>query len=458
MFNNVNGQSRLNDAAPVSATQQIKANVHKRLLETMDLIEARRMPVEQLHAECSRRVDMLLNEQRTPLSAPEKQLLIREVMDEIFGLGPVQEFLRDPAVSDVLVNGPREIYIERHGRLELTPAIFRDEAQLLTVIQRIAASVGRRIDDSSPMLDARLADGSRVNAIIAPLALGGATLSIRRFGTVPIKAEKLIELESFTPEMAMFLEGCVRSKLNILISGGTGTGKTTMLNVLSRWIPDGERIVTIEDAAELQLQRRHVIRLETRPPSVEGKGEVTQRDLLRNTLRMRPDRIIIGEVRGAEALDMLQAMNTGHDGSMTTVHANGPRDALRRVENMVSMAGLNYPVATIRQQTASAINVIIQVGRLTGGARKVVSITEVTGTEGDAICLQDVFKFRQTGVDKNGNARGHFEACGVRPQLTDVLRDRGVELPDDLFRHRVLSFPKASAMAGAGNGNGAAHV
>jgi pilus assembly protein CpaF len=437
--------SRLNDLAPSSASQQLKANVHKRLLETMDLMEARRMPVEQLYAECSRRVDMLLNEQRTPLSAPEKQLLLREVMDEIFGLGPIQEFLRDPGVSDVLVNGPREIYIEKNGRLELTTATFRDETQLMTVIQRIASSCGRRIDDSMPMLDARLEDGSRVNAIISPLTLNGATLSIRRFGTIPISVDKLLELDSLTPEMALFLEGCVRSKMSILVSGGTGTGKTTLLNVLSRWIPDGERLVTIEDAAELQLQRRHVIRLETRPPSVEGKGEVTQRDLLRNTLRMRPDRIIIGEVRGAEALDMLQAMNTGHDGSMTTVHANSARDALRRIENMVSMAGLNYPVTTIRQQTASALQLLIQVGRMTGGQRKVVSITEITGTEGEAICLQDIFKFRQTGVDKDGYARGHFEACGVRPQLADTLRDRGVELPDDLFRQRVLNQNKVGA-------------
>ena len=444
--------SRMADLQSTSSTQQIKANVHKRLLETMDLIEARRMPVEQLYAECSRRVDLLLNEQRTPLSAPEKQLLLREVMDDIFGLGPIQEFLRDPAVSDVLVNGPREIYIEKHGRLELTAASFRDEAQLMTVIQRIASNCGRRIDDSMPMLDARLEDGSRVNAIISPLTLNGATLSIRRFGTIPISVDKLMELESLTPEMAMFLEGCVRSKMSILVSGGTGTGKTTFLNVLSRWIPDGERLVTIEDAAELQLQRRHVIRLETRPPSVEGKGEVTQRDLLRNTLRMRPDRIIIGEVRGAEALDMLQAMNTGHDGSMTTVHANTPRDALRRIENMVSMAGLNYPVTTIRQQTASALNLLVQVGRLTGGQRKVISITEITGTEGDAICLQDIFKFRQTGVDKDGNARGQFEACGVRPQLVETLRDRGVDLPEDLFRHRILGAQKPM------NGNGARHA
>ncbi len=451
MYANVNGNRPSSSMfAGNAAAQQIKSNVHKRLLESMDLIEARKMPVEQLHAECSRRIDMLLSEQRTPLSAPEKQSLLREVMDEVFGLGPVEEFLRDPSVSDVLVNGVNEIYVERMGRLELTPATFRDEAQLITVIQRIASSVGRRIDESSPMLDARLADGSRVNAIIPPLALDGPAMSIRRFGTIPLSAEKLIELEAFTAEMSTFMEACVRSKINILVSGGTGSGKTTLLNVLSRWIPNGERVVTIEDAAELQLQRRHTVRLETRPPSIEGKGEVTQRDLLKNTLRMRPDRIIIGEVRGAEALDMLQAMNTGHEGSMTTVHANSPRDALRRIENMVSMAGLNYPVSAIRQQTAAALDLLIQLGRMVGGRRKVLNISEVTGTEGDAVCLQDIFQYKQTGVDNEGNARGHFEACGVRPQMLDRLRDRGAVLPENLFQRRILS--SASHMAGHGNG------
>jgi pilus assembly protein CpaF len=437
----MNGNGRLNNPQmpPSTSPSQIKTNVHKRLLETMDLAEARRMPVEQLQAECSRRVDMLLTEQRCPLSAPEKQQLLREVLDEIFGLGPVEEFLRDPMVSDVLVNGASLIYVERFGRLEETTASFRDDAQLIQVIQRIAGTVGRRIDESCPMLDARLADGSRVNAIIPPLAIDGPAMSIRRFGTIPISIEKLVELESLTGEMAMFLEACVRSKINILVSGGTGSGKTTLLNVLSRWIPPGERVVTIEDAAELQMQRKHVIRLETRPPNIEGKGEVTQRDLLRNTLRMRPDRIVIGEVRGAEALDMLQAMNTGHEGSMTTVHANNPRDALRRIENMVSMTGLNFPVTAIRQQTASALDLLIQTGRMTGGRRKVINISEVTGTEGEAICLQDIFTYRQLGIDGEGNARGQFEACGVRPQMLDRLRERGSALPDDLFHRRILS-------------------
>ncbi|MDB5331514.1 MAG: tadA capF [Phycisphaerales bacterium] len=445
---NMNGNGRLNNPQiPASSSpSQIKTNVHKRLLETMDLAEARRMPVEQLQAECSRRVDMLLTEQRCPLSAPEKQQLLREVLDEIFGLGPVEEFLRDPMVSDVLVNGASLIYVERFGRLEETTASFRDDAQLIQVIQRIAGTVGRRIDESCPMLDARLADGSRVNAIIPPLAIDGPAMSIRRFGTIPISIEKLVELESLTGEMAMFLEACVRSKINILVSGGTGSGKTTLLNVLSRWIPPGERVVTIEDAAELQMQRKHVIRLETRPPNIEGKGEVTQRDLLRNTLRMRPDRIVIGEVRGAEALDMLQAMNTGHEGSMTTVHANNPRDALRRIENMVSMTGLNFPVTAIRQQTASALDLLIQTGRMTGGRRKVINISEVTGTEGEAICLQDIFTYRQLGIDGEGNARGQFEACGVRPQMLDRLRERGSALPDDLFHRRILSARPANGV------------
>jgi pilus assembly protein CpaF len=307
------------------------------------------------------------------------------------------------------------------------------------VIQRIAASVGRRIDESAPMLDARLLDGSRVNAIIPPLALKGPVLSIRRFGKVPIGEEQLLQLGSIAGDMLTFLQACVRCQMNILISGGTGTGKTTLLNVLSRWIPPDERVITIEDAAELQLQREHVVQLETRPPNIEGKGEVTQRDLLRNSLRMRPDRIIIGEVRGAEALDMLQAMNTGHEGSMTTVHANQTRDALRRIENMVSMAGLNYPVRVIREQMASALNVVIHLDRVTGGRRKVVTIAEITGMEGDAICMQTIYQFKQIGIDEGGHAMGRFEACGVRPQLLGQLEEEGVALPSDMFQRHVLT-------------------
>jgi pilus assembly protein CpaF len=327
------------------------------------------------------------------------------------------------------------VYIEREGRLELSKAQFRDDSHLMQVITRIATRVGRRVDEGSPMLDARLADGSRVNAIIPPLSLQGPVMSVRRFGTVAIDAQKLVELNSWSAEMALFLESAVRAKANIVISGGTGTGKTTLLNVLSKWIPGGERVVTIEDAAELQLQREHVVPLETRPPNIEGKGEVTQRDLLRNSLRMRPDRIIIGEVRGPESLDMLQAMNTGHEGSMTTVHANSPRDALRRIENMVSMAGLKFPIHVIRDQMASTLDLVIQIGRLTGGKRKIVAISEVTGMEGEVILLQDLFVYRQTGLGSDGHTLGNFEACGVRPQILDRMQSEGMSIPASVF-HR----------------------
>jgi pilus assembly protein CpaF len=428
-----------------SAFDAIKGRVHNTLLETLDLNEAQRIPVDQLQRECSRRIDTLLTEQHCPLSAPERQRLLRGVLDEVFGLGPIEEFLRDPAVCDVLVNGPKLIYIERDGVLERTNASFRDDKHLLQVIQRIAARVGRRIDESSPMLDARLLDGSRVNAVIPPLALDGPAMSVRRFGTVPIDVERLIELNSIAAEMVQFLKGAVRSRVNILISGGTGTGKTTLLNVLSKWIPERERVVTIEDAAELQLPREHVVRLETRPPNMEGKGEVTQRELLRNSLRMRPDRIIIGEVRGAETFDMLQAMNTGHEGSMTTVHANNPRDALRRIENMVSMAGLNYPIKVIREQIASALHLLIHLGRATGGRRKIVAISEITGMEGDAVCLQELFRMKQLGIDADGHAKVQFEACGVRPQLLDRLSEEGTNLDADLFRRRVLAGSNGAA-------------
>jgi pilus assembly protein CpaF len=424
-----------------SLSQAVKTEVHRKLLENMDLAQARRMPREELQRECMARIDMLLSEQSTPLSGSERQRLLREVMDEVFGLGPIEELLRDPMITDILVNGPQQVYVERGGRLEEVDQTFRDDAHLLQVIQRIAARVGRRIDESSPMLDARLADGSRVNAIIPPLAIDGPAMSVRRFGTVPFTVDKLLAVGAMVQEMATFLEACVQARLNIVISGGTGSGKTTLLNVLSRWIPEGERVVTIEDAAELQLQRRHVVRLETRPPNIEGKGEVMQRDLVRNSLRMRPDRIILGEVRGSEALDVLQAMNTGHDGSMTTVHANNTRDAVRRIENMVSMAGLNFPVHAIRQQMASAIHIMVQVSRLTGGRRKVVSVSEVTGMEGETFCLQDLFRYRQTGVDTQGHAVGQFEVCGVRPQLFEHILAQGVNLPQEMFRQRVLGQP-----------------
>ena len=421
-----------------SVMHRIKSKVHQRLLEMLDLNQAQNLPVEQLHKECSSRVDALLAQEKYPLTGPEKQVLLAEVLDEIFGLGPLEPLLKDPLVSDILVNGPKQVYIERQGRLQKTSVSFKDDAHLMRVINRIGANVGRRIDESSPMLDARLDDGSRVNAIIPPLALDGPSVSIRRFGTIPIDINTLLELESITPEMAFFLESCVQCKINVLISGGTGTGKTTLLNALSRWIPSGERVVTIEDAAELQLQREHVVRLETRPPNIEGKGQITQRDLVRNSLRMRPDRIVIGEVRGHEALDMLQAMNTGHEGSMTTIHANNPRDALRRLENMVSMAGMNFPVKAMREQISSALDILVQIGRLVGGCRKIVSIAEITGMEGDTVCLNDIFKFRQQGVDAKGNAYGQFESCGIRPRLIEKLMAQGVDMPTDMFQRRVL--------------------
>ncbi len=422
---------------------QIKARVHQMLLGMLDLKEAQQFPVEQLQQECSRKVDALLMQQKYPLSGPEKQQLQEDILDEIFGLGPLEPLLRDPAVSDILVNGAHQTYVERRGCLEHTDITFQNDAHLMRVIQRIGTNVGRRVDESCPMLDARLFDGSRVNAIIPPLALDGPALSIRRFGTNPLGIRELLEHEAMTEEMTFFLEACVQCKINILISGGTGTGKTTLLNALSRWIPTGERVVSIEDAAELQLQRDHVVRLETRPPNIEGKGQVTQRDLVRNSLRMRPDRIIIGEVRGDEALDMLQAMNTGHEGSMTTIHANTPRDALRRLENMVSMAGMNFPVRAIREQISSALDILVQIGRMVGGQRKVINISEISGMEGDTICLGDIFRFQQQGVDEKGSAFGRFESCGVRPRLVDKLTAQGIELPPMLFQRRVMETMSA---------------
>ena len=418
--------------------QRLKSEVHQKLLGVLDLNEARRVPVEQLKEECSTKIGTLLDAQQFPVSGPEKQQILHDIMDEVFGFGPLGTLLRDPTVCDILVNGPFQIYVERGGQLEHTDLSFVDDDHLMRVIQRIGTTVGRRIDESTPMLDARLLDGSRVNAIIPPLAIDGPALSIRRFSENPIDIAKLIELETLTEEMALFIESCVQCKMNILISGGTGTGKTTILNALSRWIPKGERVVTIEDAAELKLQRKHVVRLETRPPNIEGEGTITQRELLRNTLRMRPDRIIIGEVRGEEAIDMLQAMNTGHEGSMTTVHANTPRDALRRLENMASMAGMNFPLKAIREQISSALNVLIQLERMVGGERKVVNISEITGMESETICLHDIFHFIKSGVDDSGSAKGHFEVCGVYPQLLNKLKERGVEMPSDMFRHKII--------------------
>ncbi|HEX7648525.1 MAG TPA: CpaF family protein, partial [Noviherbaspirillum sp.] len=360
--------------------------------------------------------------------------LIRDIQHEMFGFGPLELLMADPAVSDILVNRYDRIYVERGGRLELTNVSFTDEKHLLRIIDKMVSLVGRRIDESSPLVDARLPDGSRVNAVIPPIALDGPALSIRRFAHIPLRMDNLVhELKSLTPEMAVLLEGLCKAKVNMLISGGTGAGKTTLLNILSGYIPESERIVTIEDAAELQLQQPHVVRLETRPANTEGKGEITQRTLVRNALRMRPDRIVIGEVRGAESVDMLQAMNTGHEGSLTTIHANSPRDALARLENMIGMADLNLPHKVARQQIASAITVVVQVLRLIDGKRKVVSVQEITGMEGDVVTMQEIFAFRQTGIGPEGEVLGHFQATGIRPKFAERLHAFGVSLPDTMF-------------------------
>ena len=427
----------MNDANPNRAganeNAELRARIQSKLLGSIDLAQARQLPEETLRRECVGRVETLLREEGAPLSAQEKERLVTQVINEIFGFGPLEDLLADPEISDILINGPQQIYVEKSGRLEVAPVAFRDDDHLQQVIQRIASGMGRRVDEASPMLDARLPDGSRVNAIIPPLALDGSSVSIRRFGRIPFDTKKLVEVGALTPQMMRFLEAAVASRMNVVISGGTGSGKTTLLNVMSKCIPDGERVITIEDAAELQLQRDHVVRLETRPANIEGKGLITQRDLVKNALRMRPDRVVIGECRGSEALDMLQAMNTGHDGSMTTVHSNGTRDTIRRLESMVSIAGINYPITTIRQQISSAVQLLVHADRLTGGPRKIMAISEITGMESDAVLLQDIFRFVQTGIDENGNATGYHESCGVRPKCIDRIRAEGHDVPDDLF-------------------------
>jgi pilus assembly protein CpaF len=379
-------------------------------------------------------LESLVVGESTPMSLQERERLSLEVLDEVFGLGPLEPLLADPTVSDILVNTYNRVYVERRGILELTSIQFRDDAHLMSIIDRIVAAIGRRVDESSPMVDARLADGSRVNAIIPPLAVDGPCLSIRRFGRDRLTDADLIRNNSLTQSMLELLQGCVKARLNILISGGTGAGKTTFLNVLSSYISNRERIVTIEDAAELQLKQEHVVRLETRPPNIEGKGAVYQRQLMINSLRMRPDRIIIGEVRGEEALDMLQAMNTGHDGSLTTVHANAPRDALSRLETMVAMAGLNLPDSAIRRQIASALDVVVQVSRLSDGTRKVTSLAEVTGMEGEIVTMQDIFSFRKLGIRESGEVLGEFESTGIRPKFSERLAVTGIHLPASMFQ------------------------
>jgi pilus assembly protein CpaF len=413
--------------------QEIKVRVHRQLLERLNLSNLDALERDQVVGEIRKVVHDLLARESTPLNYDEREDLVSQILDEIFGLGPIEPLLQDSSVSDILVNTYASVYVERNGRIEASDVRFKDDRHLLQIIDRIVSAVGRRIDDSSPMVDARLADGSRVNAIIHPLAIDGPHLSIRKFKKDVLSATDLLRTESLTPAMIELLQGIVKARLNVLVSGGTGAGKTTLLNMLSESIPLEERIVTIEDSAELQLRQPHVVRLETRTANVEGAGEVTQRNLLINSLRMRPDRIIMGEVRGAEAVDMLQAMNTGHDGSLTTLHANNPRDALARLETMISMAGLNLPEKGMRQQIASAIQVLVQVGRLSDGQRKIVAISEITGMEGEVITMQDIFVYDREGVDENGNVIGRFRATGIRPRFTDRMMAYGIHLPVSLF-------------------------
>jgi len=426
-----NGRRELPDAK--AGYYELKNRIHRQLIERLDLTKIGVLPADVLQQQIRRVVEDMLVDDETPLSRQEREQIIVEVQHETFGLGPIEPLMQDPSVSDVLVNGPKQVYIERRGKLERTKVIFRDDAHLLQVIDRIVSAVGRRIDESSPMVDARLADGSRVNAIIPPLALDGPVLSIRRFAADPYKMSDLIEFGTLTPALAEFIRAAVQAGLNVLVSGGTGAGKTTLLNVLSNAIPGAERIVTIEDSAELQLQQEHVVRLETRPPNIEGAGAVTQRDLVRNALRMRPDRIVVGEVRGSEVLDMLQAMNTGHDGSLSTVHANSARDALSRLETMVLMSGMTLPLRAMRDYIASALDMVIHVGRLSDGTRKVMRVAEISGMEEDVVTTQDIFMFQQDGIGQDGRVRGFHRATGIRPKFMERLVRAGIQLGPETF-------------------------
>lgn len=416
----------------------LKRRLHHEVIGAIDLELVERLDEEELAHEVRRKAIELAGKNSELLSAQERDKLVEEVMDEAFGYGPIEPLMRDHAISDILINGPRQLFVEKQGKLEASPVAFHDENHLMQIVKRIVAATGRRIDEKSPMVDARLPDGSRLNAIMKPLALNGPLISIRRFGTRPLEIEDLLKYGSIAEEMVEFLSACVRSRVNVVISGGTGSGKTTLLNCLSRYIPRTERVATIEDAAELQLQQPHVVKMETRPANSEGEGEVTIRDLLKNTLRMRPDRIIVGECRGAETLDMLQAMNTGHEGSLTTVHANTPRDAISRMEMMIGMGGFELPVWVIRKQIADSINVIVQVSRLLGGQRKVVKISELTGIEAETPMMHDLFEFVQTGIDEEDNAVGEFRATGMRPECIHKLNASGAELPLSLFQAKRL--------------------
>lgn len=418
--------------------EEIKRRIHGKLVDKLDLSRVGDLQGDTLKREIRMVVEHLCDAEDTLLNRQERERIVDEVLDETFGLGPLELILKDPKVSDILINGPKNIYVEKGGRMQKTDVEFRDGKHLLQIIDRIVSKVGRRVDETCPMVDARLEDGSRVNAIIPPLALDGAAVSIRRFGSNPLKLEDLLNYRAFTPEMVMLLEGCIKARLNMIIAGGTGSGKTTLLNTLSSFIGHEDRIVTIEDAAELQLQQDHVVRLETRPPNIEGNGAVTATDLVKNALRMRPERIIIGECRGGETLDMLQAMNTGHDGSLTTVHANTPRDAIARLETLVMMSGFDLPVKAIRQQVSGAVDVLIQANRLQGGPRRVTAITEVVGMEQDTVVLQDIYRYRQIGINEEGKAHGVFECPGVRPSFMTKLESAGVRLPSSAFRERVM--------------------
>ncbi|WAC09122.1 MAG: CpaF family protein [Thermodesulfobacteriota bacterium] len=414
---------------------ELKTRIHDRLLDIMDISLLESSQRDFVVVQIKSLVERILKEENSsvPLNSVERELLISEIQNEVLGLGPLEPFLQDPTISDILVNTFEQIYVERFGKLEPTEARFKDDAHLRRIIDRIVSAVGRRVDEFSPMVDARLADGSRVNAIIPPLAIDGPILSIRRFAVDPLELEDLISFKTLTPEIGEVLRGIIRSRLNVIISGGTGSGKTTLLNVVSRFIPENERIVTIEDSAELQLKQEHVVRLETRPPNIEGKGEINQRDLVRNSLRMRPDRIIVGEVRGQEAFDMFQAMNTGHEGSLTTVHANSPRDALMRLETMVSMANLDIPSDFMRRFIASAINILIHLSRLADGTRKLVSLQEITGMEGNVITMQEIFSFKQTAIDQQGNIRGRYIFHGVQPRFIQKFNTAGIKIAPGLF-------------------------
>ncbi len=419
---------------------RLKRELHEQLITRLDLSAIGRISEDELRLEVRRAAEELCRLGSDLLSYDEQERLVNEVLDETFGFGPLETLMRDPTISDILINGPKTVYVERNGRLERAKIAFNDDRHLVQIVQRIVGRVGRRVDETQPMVDARLPDGSRINAVIPPLALDGSLVSVRRFGVRPLLTSDLLSRKALTKEMIDFLSACIEARLNILISGGTGSGKTTLLNALSIYIPNDERVVTIEDAAELRLQQSHICRMETRPANIEGTGEITTRDLVKNALRMRPDRIIIGECRGAEALDMLQAMNTGHDGSMTTVHANNTRDALSRLEMMVGMAGFDMPIWVTRRQIASAVHIVVQVARLTGGLRKVIKISEITGLENDVICMHDLFGFEQTGVDAERKAQGHFVVSGIRPQCLPRLQSCGVGLPVEMFERRTITL------------------